>query len=91
MIARLKRVEQQVYYPVTFKNTVVGKNFFDFLIDNKIIVEIKSLSRFTKAHYDQVLNYLTTSRLQLALLINFGLEEVKCKRVVNFKDIPTHS
>jgi GxxExxY protein len=76
--------KEQVYYPVTFKNNILGKNFFDFLIGEKIIVEIKSLSRFTKAHFDQVLRYLQVSKLQLALLITFGQEEVKYKRVVNF-------
>lgn len=51
------------------------------------VVEIKSLAKFTKRHYDQVLNYLNTSGIKLALLITFGNEEVKCKRVVNFKAI----
>ncbi len=82
---------QQVYYPVTFQNVVVGRNYFDFLVDDKIIVEIKSLARFTKQHYDQVLNYLTFSNLKLALLITFGKEEVKCRRVVNFQSIESHS
>ena len=80
-------VKEQVYYPLTFKNEVLGRNYFDFLVDEKIIVEIKSLSKFTKGHYDQVLNYLNTSGLKLALLINFSIEEMKCKRVVNFKTI----
>ena len=79
--------KEQVYYPLTFKDEVIGRNYFDFLVDDKIIVEIKSLSKFTKGHYDQVLNYLNTSGLKLALLISFGSEEVKCKRVVNFKTI----
>ena len=79
--------KEQVYFPLTFKNEVIGRNYFDFLVDEKIVVEIKSLSKFTKGHYDQVLNYLNTSGLKLALLINFGTEEVKCKRVVNFKAV----
>ena len=77
--------KEQVYYPVSFRSVVVGRNYFDFLIEEKIIVEIKSLARFTKPHYDQVLNYLTVSDVKLALLITFGNEEVKCRRVINFK------
>jgi GxxExxY protein len=76
---------EQSYYPVKFKNVLVGKNFFDFFIDNKIVVELKSSNRFTKSNYDQVLNYLTVSNVKLALLISFGSEEVRCKRVVNFQ------
>ena len=72
-----------------FESVVIGKNFFDFLVDDKIIVELKSLSRFTKANYDQTLRYLNVSELKLALLLNFALEEVKCKRVVNFKVLKT--
>lgn len=79
------RFQEQVYFPVTFTNIVVGRNFFDFFVEDKIVVEIKSLARFTKANYDQVLNYLDISKIKLALLINFGSEEVRCKRVVNFK------
>lgn len=82
---------EQLYYPVKYNNTVVGRNFFDFYIEDKIVVEIKSLSRFSKPNYDQVLNYLNVSNVKLALLISFGSEEVRCKRVVNFKTINTDS
>jgi GxxExxY protein len=78
---------EQFYYPVKFNDITVGKNFFDFNIDEKIVVELKSANRFTKPHYDQVLNYLHVSGVKLALLISFGSEEVRCKRVVNFKTV----
>ena len=77
----------QHYYPIKYNNLVVGKNFFDFYIEEKIVVELKSAGRFTKPNYDQVLNYLNVSGLKLALLISFGAEEVRCKRVINFKTI----
>lgn len=81
------KFQEQLYYPVTFTNIVVGKNFFDFFVENKIVVEIKALSRYTKGNYDQTLNYLDVSKIKLALLINFGADEVRCKRVVNFKTL----
>jgi GxxExxY protein len=79
--------KEEVYFPVEFKGVNVGRNYFDFLVDDKIIVEIKSLSRFLKGYFDQAKNYLAVSRLKLALLINFGNDCVQCKRVVNFKTI----
>ena len=82
---------EEVYFPVDFKGTNVGRNYVDFLVDDKVIVEIKSLSRFSKGHFDQTRNYLTVAGLKLALLINFGSEGVQCKRVVNFKIIDTNS
>lgn len=82
---------EEVYFPVEYKNVVVGKNYFDFLVEEKIIVEIKSLSKFSKGNFDQTKNYLSVSKLKLALLINFGNDGVQCKRVVNFKTINSDS
>ena len=77
-------VIQQVYYPLTFNGKIVGKNFLDFLIDGRLIVEIKKGNNFSKKHIDQVLGYLKNSKIKLAILINFGLNEVSFKRIVNF-------
>lgn len=76
--------KEQVYYPVRFMGKTIGKNFFDFLIDDKIVVELKKDMRFSKAHIDQVLNYLKVSNLKLAILINFGNQGAICKRIINF-------
>jgi GxxExxY protein len=78
---------EQHYYPVKYKDKVVGRNFFDFYIEEKIVVELKSSIRFNKAHFEQVLNYLNVSNIKLALLISFDQNGVYCKRVVNFKGL----
>ncbi|PCH98031.1 MAG: GxxExxY protein [Bacteroidetes bacterium] len=75
---------KEVYYPLKFRDRIVGKNFADFVIENKIVVETKKDNRFSKAHIDQVLNYLNVSKLKLAILINFGQDGVRFKRIVNF-------
>jgi GxxExxY protein len=75
--------KEQVYCPIFFKEKVVGKNFIDFLVDNKVAVEIKSGTRYSRKHVLQVFNYLKVSNLQLAILVNFGLEEVSFKRLPN--------
>ena len=77
-------VTQQVYYPLAFNGKIIGKNFLDFLIDDKLIVEIKKGNNFSKKHIDQVLGYLKNSKIKLAILINFGLNGVSFKRIVNF-------
>lgn len=76
--------KEQVYYPVTFMGKTIGKNYFDLLVEDKIIVELKKGMTFSKAHIDQVLNYLKVSNLKLALLINFGKEGATSKRIINF-------
>ncbi|MBL4656289.1 MAG: GxxExxY protein [Bacteroidia bacterium] len=78
--------KEQVYYPLKFKNEVIGKSFFDFLVEDKVIVEIKKDLRFSKARVDQVVNYLNISGLRLALLINFAKDEVVFKRFVNINN-----
>lgn len=84
-------VIKEHYYPVKFNDVIVGKNFFDFYVEDKIVVELKSAGRFSKSNYDQVLNYLHVSKVKLALLISFGTEEVRCKRVVNFPELNTQT
>ncbi len=75
--------KDQVYFPVTFKDKVIGRSIFDFLIDEKIIVELKKDVRYSKVHLDQVLNYLKVSDLELAILVNFTNRGVTSKRIVS--------
>ncbi|MFH0865292.1 MAG: GxxExxY protein [Bacteroidota bacterium] len=78
-----KKFQEQVYYSLKFRDEIVGKGFLDFLIDDKIIVELKKDGHFSKTNIEQVLNYLKLSNLKLAILINFTKEGVKFKRIVN--------
>ncbi len=74
---------ENLYSPLTFKEEVVEKNFFDFSVEEKIVVELKSRDRFIKRDFEQLSNYLNNSNLKLGLLIAFGRTEVKFKRVLN--------
>ncbi len=49
---------EQVYTPIVFNNTKIGSYFLDFLIDNKVILEIKKGDRFSKNNIDQINSYL---------------------------------
>ena len=75
--------KEQMYYPVKFQGQTIEKNFADFFVEEKIVVELKKNFNFSKAHIDQVLNYLQVSKVKLAILINFGYEGVTFKRIVN--------
>lgn len=75
--------EEQVYTPLKFQDEIVGKMFFDFLVEGKIIVELKKNNFFSKQNVDQVNQYLASRNLQLALLINFTPAGVNYKRFVN--------
>ncbi len=78
------KFSQQVNFPLDYKGKIIGKNFADFLVENKIVVEIKKGQRFSKTHIDQVMEYLKISKLKLAILINFGNQGVIFKRLINF-------
>lgn len=75
---------REFYYPVTINDKVVAKNFFDFLIDNKVIVEIKIGIENYRSVCSQVFKYLKSSNHKLAIIIRFTKNGVKIKRIPNF-------
>ncbi|MBL7890413.1 MAG: GxxExxY protein [Bacteroidia bacterium] len=87
-IFKLRNIQfkEQVYYPLKFKEKVIGRGFLDFSVEDKIIVELKKDENFTKTSIDQVLNYLKTTDLKLAILINFTKQGVKFKRIINISE-----
>jgi len=56
---------------------------FDFLIEDKIILEIKAGNRFSRKNIEQTYSYLKASKLELGILANFTDSEVKFKRILN--------
>ena len=54
----------------------------DFMIDDKIIVEIKSQKKLTEIDEAQMHNYLRATGLKLGLLLNFGKIKVEIKRII---------
>jgi GxxExxY protein len=79
---RLK-FKEQVYVPLNFKGNKIGKYFLDFLIEDKIILEIKKGEKFYKSNITQVFSYLRASDLKLGIIANFTKSGVKVKRIVN--------
>jgi GxxExxY protein len=57
----------------------------DIIVENKVIVEIKSIEAIAPVHHKQLLTYLKLSNLKLGLLVNFNVELIKdgIKRIVN--------
>jgi len=78
--------KEQEPFEIKLENKVIGKAILDFIVDEKIIVEIKKSDKFSEANINQVFNYLKSTGLKLGIIINFGKNEVKFRRVVNIKD-----
>ncbi|MBA3679953.1 MAG: GxxExxY protein [Bacteroidetes bacterium] len=77
--------KEQFYAPLKFQGELVGKLYLDFLVEDKVIIELKKSDHFSKSNIDQVNQYLLSSKLQLALLINFSAKGIISKRLVNIE------
>jgi GxxExxY protein len=64
--------ERQVGHEINYKGSEVGKYRLDLLVDRKLVVEIKAIEELTSIHEAQLIAYLTATKLQLGLLINFN-------------------
>lgn len=74
--------QEQVRLPVHYKGHMVGDYVADLVIGDKIIVELKAVSRLTGAHEAQAHNYLAATGLRLAILLNFVEASLRQKRIV---------
>jgi GxxExxY protein len=76
------RFQHQVELPVSYKGDLVGMYKADLVIEGKVIVEIKGISKLNASHNAQALHYLAATGLQLAIIINFGSSSLEYHRVV---------
>lgn len=86
-------VERQVPVPIVFKGIVIDNAFrADLVVEERLLIELKSIERIAAVHGKQVLTYLRLMNMPLGLLINFGQELFKdgVRRVAN-DYFPTHA
>jgi len=78
LIYELKRrglhVEQQVRIQVYYDGQVVGDYFADVVVENLIILELKTAEAISEAHTAQLINYLKSTRCEVGFVFNFGPE-----------------
>jgi len=77
------KYKQQLYAEVLFQDKKIGSYYFDFLVEEKVVLEIKHKDRLSKVDYDQIKKYLQTNNLKLGLLANFSNHGLIYKRVAN--------
>ena len=77
------KVERQKIYPLHYKGELVGGYIADIVVENTIILELKSVSALNKVMEAQLINYLKLSRLPVGYLMNFNGLRVEWKRFVN--------
>ena len=72
--------EQQKPITVRYEDEVVGEFKADILVEDTVIVELKSVSNLAKAHEVQLVNYLVATGKPVGLLVNFAAKGVEVKR-----------
>jgi len=87
MTLRGIRFDREKILPVVYKGVRLDQGYrLDFLVEDLIVVELKSVAQLTDVHYAQVLSYLKLADLKLGLLLNFNVGRLKSggiRRVAN--------
>ena len=76
-----REMEMSIFY----RDFEIGTRRVDFFVENKIMVEIKAITKLEDVHLAQAMNYLEAYKMEIGLLINFGSKSLEFKRVHNNK------
>lgn len=75
-----REVEQEIYYQHYTES--IGTRRADFIVEGKVLVELKAIIHLDDVHKAQIINYLKAYRFEVGLLINFGEKSLNFKRFV---------
>lgn len=73
--------ERELEMPLFYEGFSIGSRRVDFLVENKVMVELKALVKLEDVHLAQGLNYLVAYKVDLGLLLNFGAQSLEIKRL----------
>lgn len=79
-LAFAREIEQDIYYKTLEKP--IGTRRADFVVEGKVLVELKAIIQLEDVHLAQALNYLQAYKLEVGLLINFGSKSLTFKRLI---------
>jgi GxxExxY protein len=79
-LAFAREIEQAIFYKDLPEP--IGRRRADFVVDGRVLVELKAVIELEDVHLAQVLNYLKAYRLEVGLLINFGSKSLTFKRLI---------
>jgi len=77
---------RQVPIKVLYKNHVVGEYVADMIVEETVILELKTVEALTKIHDAQLLNYLKATNIPIGILVNFKEEKATIRRLALNKD-----
>ena len=71
------RFSRQHQIALQYKGESIGEGFLDFLVEDKVIVELKAVEKLNPVHTAQVISYLKATRMKLGILLNFNVKLLK--------------
>src|SRR6476660_4666758 len=75
LVKRGLRIEKQKPLPVVYDDVTIDCAYrLDFVVNDEVVVEVKSVERLTHVHGAQLISYLTLSKIRVGLLINFNVK-----------------
>lgn len=77
------KIKRELPVKISYKGRIVGIYYFDFLIEDKIVLEIKVKNYFSRKDIEQLYSYLKSKNLKLGIIAYFTRTGVKFKRIVN--------
>jgi GxxExxY protein len=75
------KTESQVPIPVFYKDNLVGDYFADLVVEDQIIIELKTVDELTAVHQAQLIHYLKATKKSLGLLVNFKGKKATIRRL----------
>jgi GxxExxY protein len=79
--------EREMEMPIFYEDIEVGTRRVDFMVEGKVLVELKAVHQLDNIHLAQGLNYLEAFNLEIGLLLNFGSTKLEFKRLINEKKV----
>lgn len=77
------KYERELQVDLLYNDNRIGKYFLDFLIEEKIILEIKATDKLKMADFKQISAYLKSKKIKLGIIANFRTEKLSYKRIIN--------
>jgi hypothetical protein len=74
------KAESQQAITVYYENQIVGDFVADIIVEDSVILELKSIRRLAKVHEAQLVNYLVATGKEVGLLLNFGEQKVELRK-----------
>ena len=75
------KFEREKKIRIPYGNVTLGYHIIDLIVENKVVVELKSMKKLTEVEVGQLTSYLKLAKCEIGLILNFGQPKIEIKRV----------